>query len=80
MEEEKRRQKIASLQQTPMPSGTETEGQGQDNAEDACLFNDSADLDKTYESCSPYCEKPCQIHFNLDETGSDDNDDITGNK
>ena len=61
-------------------TGTEIEGHGQENTEDACLFSNSADLDKTYESCSPYCDKPCQIHFNLDETGSDNNDDTTGNK
>ena len=39
--------------------------------------DNSADLDKTYESCSPTCNNPYQIHLNPDETGCDDNDDTT---
>ena len=45
--------------------------------EDNELSSNNADLDKTYDSCSPYCDKPCQIHFNQDETASDENDDTT---
>ena len=49
----------------------------EEQVHEARLSSNSADLDKTYESCSPYCNKPCQIHFNQDETASDEKDDTT---
>ena len=52
----------------------------EEQVHEACLSSNSADLDKTYESCSPNCDNPCQIHLNPDETGSDDNDDTTKNE
>ena len=33
----------------------------EEQVHEACLSSNSADLEKTYESCSPNCNNPCQI-------------------